>query len=139
MIERRLLQKEDFILLIPLVVRFSTLTKYPLKSAFQEVSSPQALTQIAIKDGKGVAYLSGYFLSEREFVITQAYNGDGSDHDSITAYFQFEEEIIKLGGRVISCLFLHDPTYMERFGFKKVRTLMAKEILIEEHKEEKNG
>lgn len=121
---------EEFIHVTRLVAAFCLETQTPFWKNIGEVAatftSPSYIT-LLFKDSDGVieGYVSGYFISAQEFMVSQAYHrkGDGN----VEAFALLEEELRGRGCTKMVALTLPAlATVHEKYGMKLERYLVTK-------------
>lgn len=90
-------------------------------------TSDKSLTLLAKSDlGVVVAYISGYFIAQRDFLITQGFSEDSKV--SATLLTLFEKKVEESGGtRLLLHTKLRERVF-RKYGFKLERYLLTKWI-----------
>jgi hypothetical protein len=121
---------EEFINVTRLVASFCLETQTPFWKNIGEVAatlqSPNYLTLLMKEEGERVVgYVSGYFMSPQEFMVSQAYHRKGEGN--VEAFALLEEELRGRGCTKIIGLALPALTgVFDKYGLKLERLLLSK-------------
>jgi hypothetical protein len=125
-----LLTDEDFFSLIPLIGEFSKLTNTRLVNNLREVMeglwNERYLTVISCLDGQPKGYITGYFINDADFYVSQGYGKPPPF--GVEVWGLLEEKVISLGGKKMLLHTEHSPRVFSRYGLKEERVLLSKEV-----------
>ena len=122
---------QELVQLLPLVWEFTSLNNgvsfaQHVNEVVASFASPRSITVLGWRENLLSAYGCGYFVSEEEFVVTQAFSR--SRELTKMGLQMLQGEAVKRGAKKLLLHTVHPPRLWERFGFKVSRTLMVKEV-----------
>jgi len=128
------LKQEDFLALLPLIVKFAERTETPPTQHIHEVSGSlyqDHLFTLVGKDGENiVGYVCGYFINKIEFMVTQVYSEDKEMTQLLSN--KLDSHLISCNIKTIVGLSKPDPKVFEKYGWRVERVVMTKSLPTKE-------
>jgi len=129
--ENKLLTEDvEFMGMLPLVGGFCKKTEVPFCQSCYEVSStfynPNYLTIFQLDGDKFVAYVCGYFITPKEFFVSQVWKSKEGNLQSLSDFL--DSAVREKGGTSIVGLTSLDPNVFAPYGFHFKKSLLVKEL-----------